>query len=52
MLFAIQYFILLHDKQQLTIKRDVYSDVTTTLVIFNKTCIASEHLNQYEIKQL
>ena len=29
----------------------VYSDVTTTLVIFNKTRIASGHLNQYENKQ-
>ena len=29
----------------------VYSDVTMTLVIFNKMCIASGHLNQYENKQ-
>ena len=26
----------------------VYSDVIMTLVIFNKTCIASGHSNQYE----
>ena len=50
MLFPIQYFILSRDKQKLTIK--LCSDCLFwryhTFVIFNKTCIASGHLNQYE----
>ena len=49
--FSIQYFILSRDKQQLTVKRILPKpfvfDVTTTLVIFNKTWIASVHLTQY-----
>ena len=55
MLFRIQYFILSRDKQQLTVKKNfaqtVYSDDTTTLVIFNETCIVSGQLNQNENKQ-
>ena len=30
----------------------IYYDITMTLVILKKTCIASGHLNQYENKQL
>ena len=51
MLFPIQYFILSRNNRKTNFALTVYSDVTTTLVIFNKTCISSGHLNQYETKQ-
>ena len=44
-LFPIQYFILSHDKEQLTAKQILLRPFVLTLVIFNKTCIASIWIN-------
>ena len=55
MLFPIQSFFIVTwseiIKHKTNFAQTFYSDVNMTLVIFNKTCIASGHFNQYENKQ-